>query len=602
MTTALFERGPGSPAAQHDRGRIVLVVALALIAAQVALRTAIAVTSEFYWDDLILIGRAGTESLLSESFLRYDHDGHLMPGAFLVAGLATMIAPLQWWPAAVTLVLAQALASLAVLRVLWLLLGARRALWAPLLFYLFTPLTLPAFAWWAAALNSLPMQAALAWVAGDALRYARSGRRRYLVSGVLVTALALMFFEKAILVPFVAFTVLALTYRVDGQRRPVRTALRQAAPLWLASAVVLAVWTGLYVSTVGSRFGVPTADMALGLSHHGLSYGLLPSLVGGPWQWDRWNPGPPWADPPVVLVVVAWAALAGALAWSLRTRQRTGLVWAATGAYVAASMVAMISTRFGPGTTYELAQTLRYFADSAVVVAVAAALILRAPPRPDAPAIPTTVVRAVAAVAAATFAVGSLWSTVTFTRSWTDNPTGEYLDNARSGLVSRPDVAVLDHPVSVWVLLPVTFPHNLMGSVFAALPDRSDIGDSTTELRVLDEAGALVPADLMAVRWVDPGPEPGCGRHVVPGTTTMLPTGPMLEATWTVQLNYLASADGEIEVGFPSREPARVEVTEGPGTVYVRVPGGGDGLQVRTATPGMSMCVGAGPVGVVVPR
>jgi hypothetical protein len=89
---------------------------------------------------------------------------------------------------------------------------------------------------------------------------------------------------------------------------------------------------------------------------------------------------------------------------------------------------------------------------------------------------------------------------------------------------------------------------------------------------------------------------------VVPGTTTMLPTGPMLEATWTVQLNYLASADGEIEVGFPSREPARVEVTEGPGTVYVRVPGGGDGLQVRTATPGMSVCVGAGPVGVVVPR
>lgn len=581
---------------------MVLVVALALVAAQVVFRTAIAATSEFYWDDLILIGRAGTEPLLSESFLRYDHDGHLMPGAFLVAGLATMIAPLQWWPAAVTLVLGQALASLAVLRVLWLLLGARRALWAPLVFYLFTPLTLPAFAWWAAALNSLPLQAALAWVAGDALQYARTGRRRHLVSGVLVTALAVAFFEKAILVPFVAFAVLALTYRVDGQKRPVRTALRRAAPLWLASALVLAIWLGFYLSTVESRFGTPTAEMARGLSIHGLSYGLLPALVGGPWQWDRWNPGPPWADPPAVLVLVAWVAVLGALGWSLRRRQRTGFVWGAAAAYVAASMVAMISTRFGPGTTYELAQTLRYFADSAVVVAIAAALVLRAPLQPGTRPIPEPIGRTVVATVAVLFTASSLWSTATFTRSWTDNPTGGYLAKAREGLTSRPDVPVLDHPVSVWVLLPVTFPHNLLSSVFAALPDRSGIGDSTTELRVLDEAGALVPADLLAVRWVDSGPEPGCGRLAEPGAVTMLPTGSMLEATWSVQLNYLASADGEIEVGFPSREPARVAVSEGPGTVYVRVPGGGDGVQVRPTTPGLSVCLGAGPVGVVVPR
>ncbi|MBM7457652.1 hypothetical protein JOE26_000327 [Rhodococcus coprophilus] len=601
MTTTLSDREPENLRAQ-DRGRVVLVVALVLVAAQVTIRAVLAGAGEFYWDDLILIGRAGTEPLLSESFLRYDHDGHLMPGAFLVAGLATALAPLQWWPAATTLVLGQAIASLAVLRVLWLLLGARRVLWAPLLFYLLTPLTLPAFAWWAAALNSLPLQAALAWVTGDALQYARTGRRRHLVSGVIVTALSLFFFEKAILVPFVAFAALALTYRVDGRSRPIRTAARRAAPLWLASALILAIWLGFYVSTVESRFGTPTAEMARGLSIHGLSYGLLPALVGGPLQWARWNPGPPWADPPAALVFVAWAVLLGTLAWSLRRRQRTGFVWAATAAYVAASMVAMISTRFGPGTTYELAQTLRYFADSAVVVAIAAALVLRAPRRPSATTIPVPVRRTAAAGLAALFTVSSLWSTVTFTRSWTDNPTGEYLAHARDGLTSRPDVAVLDHPVSVWVLLPVTFPHNLVSSVFAALPDRSDIAGSTTELRVLDEVGALVPADLLAVRWVDSGPEPGCGRRVEPGITTMLPTGPMLEATWTVQLNYLASSDGEIEVGFPSREPARVAVTAGPSTVYVRVPGGGEGVQVRTATPGLSVCIGAGPVGVVVPR
>ncbi|EUA23878.1 transmembrane domain protein [Mycobacterium xenopi 4042] len=40
----------------------------------------------FYWDDLILVGRAGTHDLLSPSYLFDDHDGHLMPAAYLVAG------------------------------------------------------------------------------------------------------------------------------------------------------------------------------------------------------------------------------------------------------------------------------------------------------------------------------------------------------------------------------------------------------------------------------------------------------------------------------------------------------------------------------------
>ncbi len=133
-----------------------------------------------------------------------------MPAAFLAAGLATAVAPLQWWPAAVTLVGLQLLASLAVLRLLWLLLGPRPALLAPLALYLFAPLTVPSFAWWAAGLNSLPMQAALAWVAGDALLLARTGRCWYALTGTVVTAVALAFFEKSVLVPLVAFVVLAL--------------------------------------------------------------------------------------------------------------------------------------------------------------------------------------------------------------------------------------------------------------------------------------------------------------------------------------------------------------------------------------------------------
>src|SRR5574337_716355 len=188
----------------------VAVVAAALIAVQLVLRAVLAFDGYFYWDDLILIGRVGTHDLLSPSYLFDDHDGHVMPAAFLLAGVITRVWPLQWVPAAISLVVLQLLASLALLRALWVILDRRRVLLVPLTFALFCPLGLPAFAWWAAALNALPMLAALAWVCADAILLVRTGNRRYVLTGVLAYAGGLLFFEKAAVIPFVAFAVAVL--------------------------------------------------------------------------------------------------------------------------------------------------------------------------------------------------------------------------------------------------------------------------------------------------------------------------------------------------------------------------------------------------------
>ncbi len=88
VSTTLLERESASAGSCPGR-RSVLVIALALIAIQVTIRGVLAFRGEFYWDDLILIGRAGTYPLLSPEMLSYDHDGHLMPGAFAVASLVT---------------------------------------------------------------------------------------------------------------------------------------------------------------------------------------------------------------------------------------------------------------------------------------------------------------------------------------------------------------------------------------------------------------------------------------------------------------------------------------------------------------------------------
>src|SRR6478736_1105085 len=105
--------------------RRVTMIAAALIAAALVVRGVLAFGGYFYWDDLILIGRAGTQNLLSPSYLFDDHDGHVMPAAFLVSGAVTRLAPFSWVLAAVSLVVMQLLASLALLRALWVILGWR---------------------------------------------------------------------------------------------------------------------------------------------------------------------------------------------------------------------------------------------------------------------------------------------------------------------------------------------------------------------------------------------------------------------------------------------------------------------------------------------
>src|SRR6201994_1482327 len=188
----------------------VALAAAVLVGVQLLIRGVLAFRGYFYWDDLILVGRAGTHSLLSPSFLFDDHDGHVMPAAFLVAGTIARLAPLNWVGPAVSLVVLQLLASLALLRTLYVILGWRPVLLVPLTFALFTPLGVPGFAWWAAELNSLPMLAALACGCADAIILVRTGGQRFPLAGVLGYFGGLLFFEKAAGIPFVAFAIAVL--------------------------------------------------------------------------------------------------------------------------------------------------------------------------------------------------------------------------------------------------------------------------------------------------------------------------------------------------------------------------------------------------------
>ena len=585
----------------------VAAAAAALIALHLMVRAVLAFGGYFYWDDLILVGRSGTQPLLSASYLFNDHDGHVMPAAFLLGGVITRLAPLVWtWPA-VSLVVLQLIASLALLRALWVILGWRPVLLVPLSFALFTPLALPAFAWWAAALNYLPMVAALAWVCADAILLVRTGNKRYALTAVLAYGAGLLFFEKSAVIPFAAFTVAALLCHVDGDRAAVRTVWRRGRPLWLAALALTAAWVALYLVVVDQQRWSWDLSMTWDLLSRSVTHGIVPGLVGGPWVWQRWAPASPWAVPPITVMVLGWLALAAAVATSLLRKQRLGAVWLAAAGYAVACQVPIYLMRSSAFTALELAQTLRYLADLVVVLTLLAAVGICAPNRPAPHWLDASGRRtAVAASLTAGFVASSLFSTATFFTSWRDNPTKSYITNAVRGLAAaRADSAapLLDQDVDPLVLQRVVGPESLASHMFALIRDRPEFARSTPKLRMFDTAGNVVDADVTWVRRIVPGPEPQCGYFVQPGEPVRMPLdGPLLPAEWTAELNYLANTEGSLTVSLPVGPETKVAVKPGLNRVYVRLSGAGDTVIVRADTAALAVCLASGPVGYLAPR
>jgi len=579
--------------------------AAVLIVVQLVVRAVLAFRGYFYWDDLILTGRAGTQSLLSPAYLFDDHDGHVMPGAFLVAGGITRIAPLNWIGPAISLVVMQLLASLALLRALHTILGWRPVLLLPLTFALFTPLSVPAFAWWAAALNSLPMLAALAWVCGDAVLLVRTGNQRYAVTGLLVYFGGLLFFEKAAVIPFVAFTIAALYAHVTSTGSVLQV-WRRGLRLWVSALALTAAWIGVYLVVVDQKRWSFDLVMTWDLLSRSVTHGIVPGSVGGPWEWQRWAPASPWATPPIAVMVLGWVALAAVVAISLLRKQRIGAVWLVAVGYAVACQIPIYLMRSSRFTALELAQTLRYLPDLVVVLALLLAVGLCAPNRKrstwlDASRPRTAVIVCLTII----FAASSLYSTATFMTIWRENPTQPYLQNARAGLAAAhaaSSAPMLDQEVDPMVLQRVVGPENLASHMFALLSDRPDFAGATTDLRMFDVNGHVIDAKVTWVRSIAPGPEPNCGYLVQPDfPVSMKLDGPLLPADWTAEINYLANSDGSLTMSLSDGTETKVPVRPGLNRVFVRLPGAGGAIKVRANTAALSVCLASGPVGFVAP-
>ena len=625
-------RTPARTPPRGPSGRLLVGLCALVVVAATAARTWVSAAGWFYWDDLLLHGQAAAHRLPDPGYLLTDHDGHLMPGGMALVWAAAHAAPLDFRLPLLQMAALQLLAGAALARMLWVILRGRAILLAPLLAALVIPLGLPAATWWSAALNALPLTAAMAWAVASTLRLAETGRRRHAVAAVLATAMGLLFVEKAVLVPVVAAAVLlcrwwtgrehdesaaaaaAAAAAADddavGRGSPGLHALwRRTRAMWAAQAVVLAAWAAVFAATVGRAGGglVPSDSGGPGpglwaLVRNTYLLAVGPTLAGGPWRWERWHPGPPMTDPPAVAVTAGALVCVAVVAWSVTTRRRTGPAWVLAAGYPMVSVLLVAVGRLGPDTAAEIVQTLRYHADSVVVLAAVVGLALAAPRRQGtaAPAAARWEPWAVAGLVAVVVSSSS-YSTVTYRDVWSEQPSRDYLPPLIDALRDR-RAPMLETAVPLEVLLPVTAPANRLGAVLAGVPGLPPIGVWTTEPVVVDATGGIHPADVVPGRTIPQGPDADCGHRIDAGGTRIGLDGPLLHRDWVLQLNHLSDADGTVAVRLDEGEEVRAPVAAGLSTVYVRVEGSGTGV---TITPGggvSQLCIGRGPVGVLVPR
>lgn len=527
-------------------------IVAALVLLGVAVRVVVAAQGWFYWDDLILLAQARATPL-AELVWR-PHDGHLMPGSWLLIWLfATLIDGLNWPAALTALATGQLLATGAVAYAAWRI-CPRQAWWVTGI-YVLAPVTLPVTTWLAAAVNSLPLHAACAvWLAHGWL-YLRHGRVRDAVIAAVAVLAAGFFSERVIfLAPFTLLLLLAWGPAARWRR------------LTVALVVPAAGWAIAYLLAVGD----PRASEGGGeLLSRGYLEAFLPTLVGGPWDWERWHPGPPFATPPTVAIVLGVLAAAAVVGWSVWRRHAAPLLVLA---YPLLPFLALAVARSGPDTAPEITQTLRHFAEVAVLAALTAGVLASRNPRPP----------RWTPILGAVLAVSSLVSAATYAQSWSQQPAREYFTALRAGLDGREE-PILDQAVPLEVLLPVAHPYNRL-SVLLGPPQ---ISEATTAPALVDGSGNLVDAELYPMRATEA--DPGCEQGAFPLD------GPLLERDWVLRLNYFAEDDGEIEVALDG-DAVTVPVDAGLHQVHVALTGGGQELRIDGG-----VCLGRSEVGVLAP-
>lgn len=587
------------------------------IALQVTLRLLVFGAGFFYWDDYVLQGRAAQFPLFSADFLLYLHNGHLMPGGFLVTGVLERLAPLDYWPVLFVMLVLQFLATWLTYRLLRSLIGPRPILLGLVALVALTPMSLLPGSWWSAAVNFLPLQICAAITGLLILKATRGGSRWWQVAAVAILVVSLAFFEKSVLLPLVALAVaIAAGPPERGLLEGIRSTVRRQWLYWVLAALVVIAYLVYYLGRAGAQ-SRPLFDSSgiVILVAETLLRGLVPALVGGPLSYEAVGFGSALADPSVLVTAVALVIVLALVAYGLGQSARSRAAWTLVGVWLLADVLSLVLGRSGFDMVLGLGTSLRYTVDALVIIMVAAAVTL-APPvgQPDSPAASATR----AALARQTAAHPRAWATgalavtavaiaacivshTSLIAPLADNASRSWLMSIRKATAERGQgVSILDGPVPETVYDAIGYPHNLLSSVLAPLRSDIEVTDVIAEPVMFDDAGNLVAATVKGIESF-PGPDGDCGWAVREEPVTIPIDGNLFPWEYTLRLRYLAANNATVPVRLGEGETRDISVSEGPHEVLVRLDGNGSSVTVGPYGGPEGICIAQVAVGDLVP-
>ena len=604
------------------------LAAVGLALAQLMFRGWLCLRGWFVGDDFAFIGHANTMPLWSHEYLIKDYNSHFMPGAFLVVRVLNALWPLNFVPVAILSIALMAAIDVAVFALARELFGLRPAILLPFAAFLFTPLTLPSFLWWSAALNQLPQQLAMASAFFLHARYLRTGRLRYGLGGVGCVVGGLAFSEKTILVIplLVAFTLL---FCVDGGLfARVRSELRQHRSVWISYSVLAVAFLSYYALAVPTPARAePTVANLLPLGANVVGHAVLPALVGGPWTWLRINSNGAVANPNSALL---WAVTLSAISLMTVTIARTRYAirgWVLGLGYLLVNVVLLAVSRASVVGAL-IGSEMRYSTDTALVLVICVSLTML-PLRTDLPGravgptlgshyagardqvlahellslAPWNWRMQLGAGAICAIVASSVFSSVRFETIWAHNDAKPYFSQVRHDLArAKSPLTLADVQVPDQIVWTLVYPWNTTKELLAAMrphPRFLGVGQTTSALYVPDGSGALRVAAVVGTVNT-PGPGSGCGWRVTSAGRTIPLRTPTAPWTWTVRVGFLASkaSHATLTAGDTTVD---VSVKAGLNVVYFVSTGAVAGVRVAGLTTGTALCTDDIQVGTPVP-
>ena len=574
--------------------------AFTLIGLQIILRAWSIHGGWFYSDDFLLLEKTADEPFGLDVLMR-PHDSQLMPFGIALVWLVSHAGPFAWTLTATLTLAVQVVASVSCYLMLRLVFGERWGILAPLALYLFAAMSPDVVMWWAASLNGLPIQAAFFLLVSAVVVWARQRRALAVVWAALALVLAAASGPRGLVmvVPVGVFMTLFLSPGGRWFTKPWIVA-RLHWPFVVPLAAVAAGYLTVYALTTPSPVAAVGDAPALQIGRQLIGTAWLPSLVGGPWQWQLVADPVSVAAPPLVAHIAAGVVVVATLAVLVRRNPRPTL--AALTMLATQLLVTWLAIVFGRGLQVgEIAALLtRYLADTLAVTALALGLATmpvlaagapafrRELPAPGSLSLPR---RFVLASAAIMMLAGAVASTMAYVAPWhRDFPARDFVANARATIAADP-APVADVEVPELVQLPIHYPHNLPSHLLAPYGDVVQTSKSGNDLRILDDQGRSKQAAITRGSVVEPGNEEGCGLRIGsrPQQVELAREG-MDEFPWT-SLNYAASADGQAQIRFDGRKAYEIDIAAGPHTYFLVGDGAYSTLEIRTTTRDLQMCL-----------